>query len=232
VPPRAKSPARSGPAEGGAPLETDGGGPVLIVAAFAPELRALGRIFARDTASGAAPTRAAVGVGLIEAAAGAARVLEQQKPRALILVGTAGIYPGTKLSIGQAVVAGTVHLASASVAAEAAYYPGPLPAKAEATPLGAAIAQAARLSIADVACPLGITRDAAVARQLKRATGAALENLEAFAVARAAAHAGVPFAAVLGIANYVGPEAHAEWKQNGDKAAATACAAVRTWLMG
>jgi futalosine hydrolase len=219
------------------PDEVDHSGrPVLIVAAFAPELRGLGRIFARDTSSGAAPTRAVVGVGLIEAAAGTARLLEQQKPRALVLVGTAGIYPPpagpAKLTLGQAVVAGTIHLASASVASEAAYFPPPLPATSDSTALAAEIAAPTRLPTVAVACPLGITRDLAVARQLKRATAAAVENLEAFAVARAAAHAGVPFAAVLGIANHVGPEGHTQWRQNGDKAAAAACAAVRKWLLG
>jgi futalosine hydrolase len=207
-------------------------GPVLIVAAFAPELRGLGRIFARDTSRGTAPTRAVVGVGLIEAAAGTARLLVQQKPAALVLVGTAGVYEGRKPALGQAVVAGALHLASASVADEAAYLPPPLPAHSEGSALADEIAAATGLVRADVACPLGITRDRKVGKRLQTATGADVENLEAFAVARAAVQAGVPFAAVLGVANHVGPEGHAEWKKHGDRAAATACAAVRKWLTG
>src|SRR5262249_15840508 len=54
---------------------------------------------------------------------------------------------------------------------------------------------AARAPVADVACPVGITRRASVARKLA-ATGAALENLEAFAVGRAAAPPPRPFAPV------------------------------------
>jgi nucleoside phosphorylase len=94
------------------------------------------------------------------------------------------------------------------------------------------VAAATGLSVADVACPLGITRALPVAQKLRKATGAALENLEAFAVARAAAHANVPFTAILGVANHVGPEGHVQWRQYGDRAAAAACAAVRKWLLG
>jgi len=53
-----------------------------------------------------------------------------------------------------------------------------------------------------------------------------VENLEAFAVARAAAAAGLPFAAILGISNNVGPSAHAAWKRNATGAAAAACHAA------
>jgi nucleoside phosphorylase len=205
-------------------------GPLLVVAAWAPELRGLGRL----AKGGAAPARAVVGVGLIEAAAGTARLIERQRPRAVVLIGTAGVYPGADVddvALGSAVLVRTMHLASASVARGNAYLPEPLPATATVnSALLDELAAATALPICDVACPLAITRAATVAQQLRKATGAALENLEAFAVARAAASVDVPFAAVLGIANRVGPEGHAEWRAHGEKAAAAACAAVRTWV--
>ncbi len=77
-----------------------------------------------------------------------------------------------------------------------------------------------------VACPLAITRSAALGRRIAAATGAELENLEAFAVARAAAAAGVEFAAVLGVANRVGPTGHAEWRRHHRAASRAACALV------
>jgi len=80
-----------------------------------------------------------------------------------------------------------------------------------------------------VACPLAITRTAALARRIA-ATGAALENLEAFAVARAAAAARLPFAAVLGVSNIVGPRAHAEWRANHLAASRAACHLMWTFL--
>jgi futalosine hydrolase len=81
-----------------------------------------------------------------------------------------------------------------------------------------------------VACPLAITRSEALGRRIERATGAALENLEAFAVARAAAAAGVPFAAVLGVANRVGPAGHREWRAHHTAASRAACAVIATLL--
>ena len=83
-----------------------------------------------------------------------------------------------------------------------------------------------------VACPLAITRSAALARRIATATGALLENLEAFAVARAAAAAGVEFAAVLGVANRVGPVAHDEWRAHHRRASRAACTLVARWLRG
>lgn len=206
-------------------------GPVLVVAAFAPELRALGRFFAGGKSGAQVPSRAVVGIGLVEAAAGTARLLARSRPRALLLVGTAGSY-ADQPPIGSAAIATTIHLASASVARGAAYLPEPLPAQVESAPeLVQALVAATGLATAVVACPIGITREVATGKKIAKATGAALENLEAFAVARAAAAAEIPFAAVLGVANVVGPEAHAAWRAHGDKAAAAACAAVRKWLL-
>jgi nucleoside phosphorylase len=81
-----------------------------------------------------------------------------------------------------------------------------------------------------VACPLAITRSATLARRIVAATGADLENLEAFAVARAADAAGVDFAAVLGVANRVGPTGHAEWRRHHRAASRAACILVARFL--
>src|SRR6185295_1351675 len=84
--------------------------------------------------------------------------------------------------------------------------------------------------IARVACPVAITRSAALGRQIARRTGTFLENLEAFAVARAARAAKVPFAAVLGVANRVGPEGHREWRAHHQAASRAACAVIARLL--
>jgi nucleoside phosphorylase len=195
--------------------------PLLVVAAFPPELAAL-------------PARppdlltAAVGIGLVEAAAGTTRALVQHRPAAVILVGTAGVYPGVEdvaLAIGRVAVVRRVRLASFSVAKGWAYLPRSVVTSLDTSPeLREALAAGAPL--ADVACPVGITQSLEAGAALAQATGAALENLEAFAVARVCAQAQVPFAAVLGITNVVGPSAHAQWAANGDAAAAAACALV------
>jgi nucleoside phosphorylase len=63
-----------------------------------------------------------------------------------------------------------------------------------------------------------------------RRSRCALENLEAFALARAAASLRIPFAVVLGITNTVGPPGHREWQQNAVAAAGAACRAVLAFL--
>jgi hypothetical protein len=141
-------------------------------------------------------------------------------------VGTAGVYPGVAhgaLVIGRAAVVEWVRLASHSVARGWAYLPGPVMTSVFTS--GTLRASLEGAPLADVACPLGVTRSIEAATALA-ATGAALENLEAFAVGRVCDQEDVPFAAVLGISNVVGPDAHAQWAANADAAAAAACRIV------
>ena len=77
-----------------------------------------------------------------------------------------------------------------------------------------------------MATTLSITTDDDVARRLAESTGAEVEHLEAFAVARACALAGVAFTTVLGIANLVGASGRAQWRENHERAAAAACATI------
>ena len=82
-----------------------------------------------------------------------------------------------------------------------------------------------------VACPLAVTRTATLGRQIAHAADAALENLEAFAVARAAAAAGIDaVTAVLGIANRVGPRGHQEWRAHHTAASRAACRLIWSFL--
>jgi nucleoside phosphorylase len=208
--------------------------PILIVAAFPPELKALASVLRARAQRGApAVARAVVGVGAVEAAAGAARALALLEPRAVVLVGTAGVYAMRGgPAIGQAVLARRSALASLSAASGAGYLPAPVPDVQDTDPgLRRALADGQPLPALDVACPVAITRTRAAATALARHTGAALENLETFAVARACAQARTPFAAVLGISNRVGPQAHREWLRHATQAAAVACAVVERWLV-
>jgi nucleoside phosphorylase len=191
--------------------------PVLILAAWAPELRALRRVRGVVTRI--------VGVGLVEAGIGAARAVAEVGPRAVVLVGTAGAYPGGGIDVGEVVAAKRIALACPAVASGAGYLPPPLPS---ALLTSASLRRALGCRATDVACPLAITRTRALARRLAADTGAAVETLEAFAVARAAGK--LPFAAVLGITNEVGPDAHRQWKAHAAEAAAAACDIVIRWL--
>jgi futalosine hydrolase len=204
----------------------------LIVSAFEPEIAPLRRLVPGRREIVLEP----VGIGAIDAAVGAAGAIARARPARIIFVGTAGIYGPAKevgAAIGTAVVAGEIVCVSTSALKGEAYLPEPMVMRVSTSrSLRAALAhgragqagQAGRAGgLGVVACPLAITRSAALGRRIALSTGAALENLEAFAVARAAAAAGIPFAAVLGVANRVGPRGHEEWRRHHRAASRAAC---------
>ena len=199
----------------------------LVLAAWPPELAELRRLLRRTPIRSRVVARAA-GVGLVEAAIGAATAIAQAKPDAVMFVGTAGSYPGRRpdLALAGVVAARRLVLAADGVATGDAYLPPALPATQETTEALRRIAAAAGLLMADVACPLAITSRPVPGGRRASAPSCDVENLEAFAVARAAAVGKLPFAAILGISNAVGPSAHRAWKRNATRAAAAACRAA------
>jgi nucleoside phosphorylase len=203
-------------------------GRILVVSAFEPELAPLRLMLGRAARVRLQP----VGIGAVDAAVGAARALAAHRPDRVVFVGTAGVYAGARaLPIGGAAVAGEVHLVSTAALSGRGYLPRPMALRAPPPPrLGRELAGAAEPLVA-VACPLAITRSPALARRIAGATGASLENLELFAVARAAAAAGIELAAVLGIANRVGPAAHGEWLAHHRAASEAACTWVAAWIL-
>jgi purine-nucleoside phosphorylase len=213
--------------------------PTLIVSAWEPELAWLRRWLA--TPAGRAVTRgvklAAVGVGAVDAGIAAAGLLRDVRPARLLFVGTAGVYGGARSgapAIDDAVVVDRAHLISTATLRQESYAPAPL--ITEVLCDAALVRRLARSSGDDAtpvgaACPLAITRAPALARRIARACRAGVENLELFSVGRAAALAGVPFAAVVGIANRVGPTAHAEWKAHHRSASRAAGQRVRAFLL-
>ncbi len=195
----------------------------LVVSAFEPEIAPLRRL-ARGLR---AVTLAPVGIGAVDAAIGAARAIARTRPRRVIFVGTAGVYPGDGAAVGEVVVPASVECISTAALKGLGYLPEPQVIRATPTP---GLCRALGASKTAVACPVAITRSASLARRIASATGASLENLEAFAVGRAAETAGVEFAAVLGIANRVGPAAHREWLANHDQASEAAARVIAAFL--
>jgi nucleoside phosphorylase len=205
---------------------------ILILAAWPPELARIRRVFRT------APYRKwlgqiqleTVGVGLVEAAIGTAAAISRHQPQLVILVGTAGAFPSAKLNLKAAAVVSRTTLGSPEIDS-VAQLPAPMPREAwTSTRFSADLAKHTALETAAVVCPLAITRSGRRAKQLEAASGAQLENLEAFAVAQAAQRAKVPFVAVLGVANVVGPMGAKQWRDHGQDAAANACLAVAHWL--
>ena len=157
----------------------------LVVSAWAPELDRL------ESGLRAWPPRVrarvaldSVGVGLVEAGIGTSHLLARQKPDALLLVGTAGVYPGhwRSLPLGAAAVARQMLLLP-DLASGRSCTPALMSVRERCVPrLVQALVRATRLPVADVACPLAITADARAAALAAARSGSALENLEAFAV--------------------------------------------------
>jgi nucleoside phosphorylase len=209
---------------------------ILVLGAFGPELAPLapalgegaegraGRIGALEVV--ARPT----GVGLAAAGAGAARHLAELRPRAVVMVGTCGAYARRGLDVGDVVVARRLVLADPSAVAGRAEFPAPVVLSVTPEPALADALQECGARPASVATTLAVTVDAATAEGLAAALDVQAEHLEAHGVAMAAAASGVPLAAVLGVANVVGPEARAQWRAHHPEASRRAVEVLLRWI--
>ena len=170
----------------------------LLLAAFPPELCGL------DAAPPPGWFAACVGIGSVAAAVATARLLSARQPARVLFVGTCGAYDA-RLAPGDLLAAEEAIAASQDELEGRAYRPA-----AERVRWPASWALPARFPPYAVAVPPAVTATAAGAAAL--ATLAAAEHLELTGVFAACAELGVPVAAALGVANWVGPEAHAEWR--------------------
>jgi nucleoside phosphorylase len=205
---------------------------ILVVAAWPPELKQLrGKLRTSPYREWRGRVEsAAVGVGLIESAIGTTALLARFKPDMLVLIGTAGVFDCANVEILEAAAVSTTVIGSPEKD-DVAQLPAPMPRESMTSRrLTSAMSKTLGLKTTRVVCPLAITRTVQRAEALMKVTGASLENLEVFAVAQAAKRAKVPFVAVLGVANTVGPKGAHQWRKYGEAAAATACDAVCTWL--
>jgi len=222
---------------------------VLVLGAWAPEIAPLAPL-ARKLARRSRGPRLfldTVGVGPVDAALGTeAAIARHGSLRAknagllgCIFVGTAGVYPAASApTVGGAALVHRLHLVSTAALRGDGYWPAPARRASASSPdlLKSIAAAVPALPAADLYNTLVITSAAALARRLGRArlddeaAHPKVENLEAFAVARACARRDVPFAAVVGISNVVGPDAHATWKAMAPVASAAVAQALETWL--
>jgi futalosine hydrolase len=207
---------------------------VAVFAAFHPELAALRAAFGdtlRGRLANVEVVGQVVGIGLPMAAVGSAMHLAVLRPRAVLLVGTCGAYADSGVGIGEVVVADRVMLVDPSTLRGASQFPEPMSIASDANRgLSGGIAHATGARPVDVATTLAITVDDPTALEMARATGARVEHLEAHAVATACAARGVPFGAVLGVANIVGSRARDQWRVHHHDAARAAAEAVFVWL--
>ncbi len=185
---------------------------ILIVAAVAEEL-------------GTLPGRT-VGIGPVVAAATAAHIISSLRPDGVVMVGTAGSYANGP-PIGQACVSRRVGLADGAAVMGLGYVPRP-PAPIPCDPR--LLDRAVALPKVDVLTTGGVSTDPLLAERM--ADTWQVEHLEAYGVAAACAAVGIPFIAILGIANVVGPDAHAQWLTNRNAAQDAARDAALALLEG
>lgn len=213
--------------------ETD----LLIVAAHSMELSgflpALGKRL-RGELGGLGLAAAGVGVGAVAAGIGTAQALIAEQPRALILVGSCGFYPGAEPFVpGRLFVANATLLVDASVLAGRAAFPGPMTmmVEADAELVHGLASSGKRVVRGALATTLGITTDAGLARDLAHGSGCEAENLEALAVGLACRARGVAFAGAFGCTNEVGPLGRQQWAAHHELAAGTTAELVLNWVM-
>jgi futalosine hydrolase len=195
---------------------------LLIVAAWEPELehfRGLDLPKLSNLTRRFELNMDAVGIGPVDAAVGMTQCISKHRAEHVLLVGTCGAAPGSRLAIGDVVVGSHALLVDpATVEGRAA-----LPYGTEPILLDASMAEAlqrAGAAPSKIVCPLGITTDDALATRL--ATIGDVEHLEAYAVARACELASIPCTVVLGIANIVGSSGREEWRAHHIAASARA----------
>jgi len=152
----------------------------------------------------------AIGVGPVTAGIGMSRCLSQVRPDCVILVGTAGRYSGGP-PVGSIVGVERVLLGTGVAELGGGYAPlAPEPLRLDTH-------RFRDITEHSVTCltVTAIGTSEAVVRAREQL--AQVEHMECYAAAAACAAVGVPFCALLGITNDVGPNAHAQWLANRDQ---------------
>lgn len=212
------------------------GADLLIVASHAPDLAGM-RPHLGDRLTGivgALRVRSKiVGVGSAIAAAAVARGILAVQPRAVVMIGTCGVYPNLPQYRPHDVVVPTrASLVDHAVLASRASFPDPMQTAVPTHALISAALQRChpRGHLGPVASPLAQTTDDALATGVPAATGCETENLEAFGIAAACRAAETPFAAVLGVSHIVGSTGRHDWSQFQRDAVNHAASALVAWM--
>jgi len=211
---------------------------LLVVASHPADLRGMRNVLG-DNLDGhvhqlhvAAKT---VGVGCAAAAAGTAKRVFLLQPRAVVHLGTCGIYPAlTGYQPFDVLLPTEIALVDHAVDSSRAAFPDPMSTRIQpASPMRSGIAASApRTKAAPLATPLAETRDDELARFVPVRHGHHAENLEAFGVAQACQLARVPFATVCGVTHVVGPQGPADWRRFQRDASLAAAEAILAWIYG
>lgn len=209
---------------------------VLVLAAHAPDLRGLRPLLGDHLAGWVGDIRVAakaVGLGLATAGPSASKRIYQLEPRAVLFVGTAGVYPSVQgYSPHDVAIANRARLIDLGVLAGLAEFPPPVITEISLDRgIGEAISRCSpHARVASVASALAATRSDELAAKVPARTSAELENLELFAVAHACRLANVQFAAMFGVSHVCGSTAAADWPKFERNAAIAAAETAARWI--
>lgn len=178
---------------------------LLICSAFLPEIQTL----QKHTQGSPKVVTATLGVGLVSAASRISSIMEYLSVSRILFTGTCGILMPSLISIGDIVRAKTIYSGDVESFNGENRIPDIMPTT---VPPARFITPRKPVQDCDVLSPLSITHSKGGANVLrKQFPDGIAENLECFAVAWNAAQRGIPFEAILGVSNTIGPAGHAEW---------------------
>jgi nucleoside phosphorylase len=209
---------------------------VLVVGASGPDLRGFRNALGERLdgyVRGLHVCGKLVGLGMAVAGPSTAKRVFQLWPRAVIHVGTCGIYPGQDgYRPYDVLVAGRHRLVDHAVLAGRAAFPEPLQTEMATDPMlcsGLGMS-GPRVFTGQLATTLAETIDDTLAASILGTTGSQAENREAFAIGHACALAQIPFTSVLGVTHIVGARGRDDWRQFERQATIAAAEVVITWL--
>lgn len=152
------------------------------------------------------------GVGPVDAGIQTAKLISVLKPTQVWFIGTAGVYPDRYLSPGDVVIGSEFLFGDTGLSAGTSYVPEIQMMKSEPVTLCLEPTFPFKVKNGKILTVPSITKSEKSAVELRDHFGADAEHLEVFSVWRACNLFHIPFSAVLGISNIVGPEAHEQWK--------------------
>ncbi len=210
---------------------------LLIVGAHGPDLRGL-RSHLGERLDGAIRglriTAKTVGIGIPVAGPSTAKRVFQLEPKAVIHLGTCGVFPGFEQYRPHDVIVGTqVTLVDHAVNAYRASFPEPMQTTlATHTMLSQGLAACGpRTHMAGIGSTLALTVDDTLAAEVPQRCPVHAESLEAFGIAHACQLAQTPFACVLGATHVVGSRGRDDWRQFERQSTISAAEVLIAWIM-
>jgi nucleoside phosphorylase len=211
-------------------------GELFVVASMAPDLAGL-RSFLGEKLDGAVRGMTVrtkvIGLGHAAAAAATARGILAVAPRAVLLVGTCGVYPNlAQYRPLDVLVPSRLVLVDPMALQGRAEIPTPMVTRLDCAAMLVAGLNAGRPrpfapSITSMTARIS---DDGLATSVASSTGCEADNPEAFAVATACQAGNVPFAAILGVSNLVGSVGLKDWQQFQRDAVTQAGNVLGAWL--